>query len=139
MIAINGTQANLQIMGNVAGENYQNLIQDLGATGAGQLICRNNAAVNMPVVNLTAAAALTLPPLDEGQIMGMLTSTATITKMSGLGARSGNKVTFVTGGTVAWGTSTTTDNCIGKAYTSTAAGDIITFHKYIDNLWYPSK
>lgn len=138
-IGINIAGTNIQITNNVAGENFAKLINDVSSTGNGQYICRNNIAVNLPYTGVTAAGTITLPILDEAQIVGLTVSTSTITSMSGLTARAGNKVSFITSGSQIWGTSTTTDNCIAKAYTSTAAGDIITFNKFSDNLWYPNK
>lgn len=139
MIGINTAGTNIQIMGNVAGENIGKLIDDVLSTGSGQYVCKANMATNIPYIGVTATGSITIPIVDQGQLLGLTVSTNTITSMGGLTARGGNSVTFITGGAAAWGTSTSVDNRIGKSYVTTAAGDIITWHKFTDNLWYPTK
>lgn len=139
MIGIASAVTGLQIVGNVCGQNFSKLIADVSTTGSGQVQCRGNVAVNVPYVGTTHTGALTIPLVDESQPIGVAASTSTITSMAGVTARAGNNVTFITAAAQVWGTSTTTDNCIGKAYSAPSAGDVITFHKFSDNLWYPTK
>jgi hypothetical protein len=139
MLGIASAVTNLHISNNVCGSGFTKLITDVATTGAGQVQCKNNIATNIPYAGITPAGSVTLPFVDEDQIIGVAASTSTITSMAGVTARAGNKVTFVTAAAQSWGTSTASDNRIGKAYTAPAAGDIITFHKFTDNLWYPSK
>lgn len=136
MIGIASAVTGLQITGNVCGQNFLKLIADVATTGAGQVQCRGNIAVNEPYVGTTHTGVLTIPLVDEGQCIGIAASTSTITSMIGVTARSGNRVNFITAAAQVWGTSTTTDNCIGKGYSAAAAGEIVTFHKFSDNLWY---
>lgn len=138
-IGVVGAVTNLVINGNSSGTNYTKLIADVGVTGAGQVQCKTNAAVNQPILSVTSTNTITLPLADEEQLIGLAAGTNTITSMIGVTARAGSRRTFVTDGAVSWGTTTALDNRIGKAYVSTAAGDVITFYKFNDNLWYPSK
>lgn len=139
MIGIASAVTGLQIVGNVCGQNFLKLIADVATTGAGQVQCKGNVATNQPYVGTTHTGALTIPLVDESQYIGVAASTATITTMNGVTARAGNNVNFITGAAQVWGTSTTTDGCIGKAYSAAAAGELVTFHKFSDNLWYPTK
>lgn len=134
-----GDVTGLVIKDNCPGTNFAKLISDVGVTGAGQVQCKHNAPVNQPYVGATHTGALTIPLVDEGQCIGVAASTATITTMDGVTARAGNNVTFITAAAQVWGTSTTTNNCIGRGYSAAAAGEIVTFHKFTDNLWYPTK
>ena len=135
MIGVASAVTGLQIIGNVCGQNFAKLITDVSTTGAGQVQCKSNIAVNIPYVGATHTGILTIPFVDESQYIGIAASTSTITSMVGVTARNGNKVNFITSAAQTWGTSTTTDNCIGKAYTA-AAGESVTFHKFSDNLWF---
>jgi len=139
MIGIASGVTNLQIVNNVCGMNFAKLITDVSATGEGQVQCRFNSSMNQPYIGTTHTGVVTIPLVDQGQFIGLAASTSTITAMTGLAARAGNSVTFITAAAQAWNTSAASDNRIGKAYSSPAAGDVITFHKFSDNLWYPTK
>lgn len=137
MIGISSKFTALQITANQSGQAILKLIDDVGSTGAGEAQISGNQAYNMPTITVAAAATLVLPAADDEQVVGITATGTPITEMNGITARSGSRRTFVTGGAVAWATSGATDNKIGRAYGPTVAGQVITFIKYSDNLWYP--
>ena len=139
MIGIASTVTDLHIIGNVCGPNFVKLITDVSTVGAGEVVCKYNSAKFQPYVGATHTGVITVPLVDQSQMIGVAASTSTVTSITGVTARAGNEVTFITAAAQVWSTSAALDNRIGKSYTSPAAGDVITFHKFSDNLWYPTK
>jgi len=138
MIGIAGALVASLISGNQAGTGVPKLINDVAATGAGTAMVSGNQAYSQPTLTaIVAAATITLPLADEQQVIPITASGTPITEMNGVSARAGTRRTFIVGGAVDWATSAATDNKIGKAYGPTAAGDVVTFVKFGDNLWYP--
>ena len=138
MIGIDGALVASLISGNQSGTGVPKLINDVAATGAGTAVVSGNQAYNQPTLTaIVAAATITLPLADEQQLIPITASGTPITEMNGVTARAGVRRTFIVSGAVSWATSAATDNKIGKAYGPTAAGDVVTFVKFGDNLWYP--
>lgn len=138
MIGIAGALVASLISGNQAGTGVPKLINDVAATGAGTAMVSGNQAYNQPTLTaIVAAATITLPLADEQQVIPVTASGTPITEMNGVSARQGTRRTFIVGGAVTWSTSAATDNKIGKAFGPTVAGQVVTFAKWSDNLWYP--
>lgn len=126
----------LKLIGNEAGKNITKLVNDVATTGAGQVICKGNAANNIVNAVVASASTITLPLVDEDQMIA-ITGTTTITQMDGVTVRPGCKAIFVMGAAVSW-TAGSGANKIGRNFGPTVAGQVVTARLHTDNLWYLS-
>lgn len=127
---------NLHILNNSAGANYTRFIANVGSTGAGLGIMQGNISQNMPSVSVAAAASITLPFVDESQVVAISATATPITEINGILARAGRKVTFLVDGAVTFATSSVADNKLAVGHGPTVANGSVTWAKYSDNLWY---
>jgi len=127
---------NLHILDNSAGANYTRMLANAGSTGAGLGVMQGNVSQNTPSVTVSAAASITLPFVDESQIVGISATGTPITEINGILARAGRRVTFLVDGAVTFATSSVADNKLAVGIGPTSANDSITWAKYSDNLWY---
>lgn len=128
--------SNLHILNNSAGANYTRFLTNTGSVGAGLGLMQGNVSQNMPSVSVTAAATITLPFVDESQVVAISATATPITEMNGVLARAGRKVTFLVDGAVTFATSSVADNKLGVGHGPTSANGSVTWAKYSDNLWY---